>query len=296
MKTIYLTSLICVLFFTNNINAQKIYEGNFSTEYFRGKAKYAYNEAPDGSRIYNGIFSFEGNTEYIDEYYDYWVTIGKYRTNTEWKYDMDVHEKYFKKYGKKINIQGNYLRGNKNGLWHYVIYSINPQSNKWIPTDSIIINYNNGILQGVCTYKKYSIRKKLLKTEEVTFRNDKAHGKSIIKYRKNDGSFETFEATFDYGKPIGIWKSRNWEGTTMIYDCDKCETKWFNDETGQWSRQDGWSGGGLKSSYNHHGFTGNGLYNDYYMHRIGGLKMGEHHEYHDNWRNSDVHIGTWTYE
>ena len=82
----------------------------------------------------------------------------------------------------------------------------------------------------------------------------------------------------------------------MIYDCDKCETKWFNDETGQRSRQEGWSGGGLKSSYNHHGFTGNGLYNDYYMHRIGGLKMGEHHEYHDNWRNSDVHIGTWTYE
>ena len=287
--------IIIAFLFSLHLKAQ-VYEGKFSTEYFVGKAKYDYYEAPDGSRIYNGQFSFEGNTKYIDNYYHYFVTIGKDAECSEAEYDRDIHDKYFKKYGKKINMQGHYVSGNKHGLWYYVIYSINPQINKWIPTDSTIIDYSYGKIDGVCTYKKYSIRKKLLKAEEVTFRNDKAHGKSIIKYRKNDGSFETFEATFDYGKPIGIWKSRNWEGTTMIYDCDKCETKWFNDETGQWSRQNGWSGGGLKSSYNHHGFTGNGLYNDYYLHRIGGLKMGEHHEYHDNWRNSDVHIGTWTYE
>ena len=278
-----------------HLNAQ-VYEGKFSTEYFEGKAKYDYNEAPDGSRIYNGQFSFEGDTKYIDDYYHYFITTHNIGECSEAEYDRNIHEKFFKKYGKKINIYGHYVAGNKHGIWIYVIYSINPQSNKWIPTDSTTIDYSYGKIDGVCTYKKYNVKRRLLKTEEVTFSKDKVHGKSIIKYRKDDGSFETFEATFDYGKPIGIWKSRNWEGTTMIYDCDKCETKWFNDETGQWSRQNGWSGGGLKSSYNHHGFTGNGLYNDYYMHRIGGLKMGEHHEYHDNWRNSDVHIGTWTYE
>ena len=50
-----------------HLNAQ-VYEGKFSTEYFEGKAKYDYNEAPDGSRIYNGQFSFEGDTKYIDDY------------------------------------------------------------------------------------------------------------------------------------------------------------------------------------------------------------------------------------
>jgi len=290
MKTIYLTSLICVLLFTNNISAQKIYEGNFSTEYFRGKAKYSYNEAPDGSRIYNGKFSFEGNTKYLDDFYDYGITMGNSQTTSELNYDKDIHSKYFKKYGKIIRITGQYFAGNKNGTWCHIIYSINPFKNTWIPTDSTIINYQNGIIDGICTYKRYSIRGKLLKTEEVTFVDDKAHGKSIIKYRRDDGSFESFEATFNYGKPIGIWKSKNWFKEDIIYDCDKYETRGFDNETGQWWTNEGWSGGGLKFSYNHHGFTGAGSYNDYYYHRIGGLKMGELHVYHDNWINSDVDL------
>lgn len=285
MKTTYFLSIICALFLVNTMNAQqKIYEGSFRTKIFEGKAKYEYTEALDGSRIYNGNFSFSGKTSYISDFYygglGYYFTLGKLADCNEVDFDKSNFKKTFEKYGNRIEIKGSYTSGNKHKEWTYVYFSMNPQNHNWIPTDSITMNYNNGKLEGLCTYKKYSIRRKLLKTEEVTFNNDRAHGKSIIKYRKDDGSFEIFEAAFENGEPVGVWKSRNWEGTMMVYDCDRYETRWFNEETGQWSKRNGWSGG-LKSSYNHHTFTAKEAL-DYYIYRIGGLDMGEKHEYYNN--------------
>lgn len=291
MKIIYLTSLICALFFTNNISAQKIYEGNYSTEYYRGKAKYAYIEAPDGSRIYNGSFNFVGFTtlyddpkSLYDEYFEWKKSGGdlygimhggRSGKGIEVDYDKKIHLNNIEKFGRKIEIKGHYINSKKHGKWIYIGFCMNSQKNNWIPTDSTVINYINGNIDGVCTYKGYSIRKKILKTEEVTFKTNKVNGKSTIAYYNDNGLCEKFDAYFIDGEPSGVWKTINDFGQTVIYDFDKNETRFYNHETGEWSIYD-YITGTVEYLKNYHGFEEKGL--NHYLHRIGGLKKGDNYK------------------
>lgn len=303
MRKIFYFLLFLYFLFINvsNVNACKnfldtkltnenkhIYKGTFRTEFYYGKAEYEYNLADDGSRIYNGTFNFVGFTTlyddpnlFYDEHYEWKMSGGELygimRGCTKGKgievdYDMKIHHSNIEKFGMKIEIKGNYINSKKHGKWIYVGFCMNSQKNNWIPTDSTIINYINGNIDGVCTYKGYSIRKKLLKKEEVPFKKNKVNGKSTITYYNDNGSYEKFDAYFIDGKPSGVWKTINNSGETVIYDFEKHETKFYNDETGEWSIRD-YIVGEVHWMKNYHGFHNINL--NYYLHRIGGLKKGD---------------------
>ena len=243
----------------------KTYNGRYSTDYCVGEAQYDYYSNVDGRRIYGGKFYFSGKFK-----------AGAIPLTGETIFDDELYQRIeklrwenMKKYGgARMEIKGQYVDGLKNGKWVYVCKRYNNKTRKYIPTDSTLITYKDGFRTGECVYigrDEYS--GKIFKKEIVNIPIDSV----LIYFYQNDQPIE-YKSYYRLGKPSKTWKVQEKE-FTIYFDFDNDETRYYNNQTGQYTRNRYISTENIHFVPFKHGF-GYSTYSVYWS-RIGGLTIGE---------------------
>lgn len=195
----------------NMVSNRKFYKGGYSTKSYTGISEYSYLEKQDGSRIYDGSFSFqgEGKEEYVGSLA---FVVGSLMNQDE---EIKIDKRIGKTHRRRINIKGEFVNGLKEGKWIYIIERYNDQLNKYLPTDSTVTYYKKGHLNGLCTYVYYGIySRKKIKEERVDFEFN-SYTKAIVFHYNNKPV--KYESNYRDNKPLGVWIEKRNEG---IYSFD----------------------------------------------------------------------------
>jgi len=120
MKSFILTIFIGFIFYCSS-NAQNIktYSGNYDGTNTTGKATYMYYENAQEERIYQGSFNYSALVNNV-----------------------------------KVSVTGNFKEDKRNGLWQTTVNLLKPAGTRVGMTETAIINYSDGKLNGKATYSR----------------------------------------------------------------------------------------------------------------------------------------------
>lgn len=209
-----------------NISSPKTYRGDYFTKYYVGVAEYHFFEKRDGTRVYDGFFSFqgEGREVYVGEL----TRVAGTLINQKVEKEADV--RIGKTYRRRIDIKGQFINGLKEGKWIYIIERYNDRINKYLPTDSTIVFYKSGQLDGLCTYVSYgTYSQNKIKEEKVTFVSNSFNNVIVYHYNNNPVKYESH---YKDNEPTGIWVDKRSNGT-YSFNFDTGNMTFLDNQTGQ---------------------------------------------------------------